>query len=190
MTAVRRRCPQVSTFYCGHLVFELWILVLSPVQKCAGLIFICNVKLWMVVGESGGGFSFYSGFRRPNPVSPRTELRRVRLMQVCLGGHSKNKDTWCRVLRHYNAEFGSTLRISRGGGTDESLHETATPRVTSMSVTSIGTVTDGTGITTGLIMTGMTTVRRRCPQPSLFLSYFCRRVLFFELPDPTTDHFP
>ena len=87
--------------------------------------------------------------------------------------YSKNEDTWCKILRNYDAENrrnprGQPREYSKGGDMDGVLHE-ATPIVTAMSIISTGTVRGGTGTTTGSRTTGMVMSLRLRSQISSFL---------------------
>jgi hypothetical protein len=72
-----------------------------------------------VVGESAGG----QGFSRPNPVSIHREYLNDHIHpldevtasdRVVYADTSKNEDTWCMMLGHYDAEYDSALRAFKG----------------------------------------------------------------------------
>lgn len=91
---------------------------------------------------------------------------------------SKNEDTWRRALGHYNAEFYSTLRISRGGVLDDALCNLTVIRTCSVrtaTMTARGSMRTTTGSTTGgIVRTGSRSWRRNSLHfSSAFAGEFC-----------------
>ena len=62
----------------------------------------------MAVGEYEKDYDFFL----PKPVSIRREYLRLRFqIEWCMQKLQKNEDTWYRMLRHYDAECDTTLRV-------------------------------------------------------------------------------
>jgi len=61
----------------------------------------------------------------------------------------KNKETWFKTLRHFDAGLDSTLRVFKGWWPGRRLKHSATPMAIFTSVISTGMAPSGTGTTTG-----------------------------------------
>jgi len=78
----------------------------------------------------------------------------------------KTKETWYRVLGHYDAEYDTAQRVFKGQWCGRYSIRTATPTATCMSGICTGTTVRGTGATTGSTMIGTATTLLRCSQLS------------------------